>query len=75
MCIRDRPTAAHYSLSPPENIWLALRATKEKAALSGDKFQFSPEMAGTAGFEPATSGTKNRCHTIRPRPIQSVILA
>jgi site-specific DNA recombinase len=66
---KAQPTAAHYSLSPPENIWLALRATKEKAALSGDKFQFSPEMAGTAGFEPATSGTKNRCHTIRPRPI------
>jgi len=27
-----QPTAAHFSVSPPENIWLALRAAKEKTA-------------------------------------------
>jgi len=37
-----QPTAAHYSFSPPENIWLALRATIKKAALAGDNFAFSP---------------------------------
>jgi hypothetical protein len=36
-----QPTAAHYSFSPPENIWLALRATKEKAAQMGDQFSES----------------------------------
>jgi hypothetical protein len=31
---KAQPTAAHNSFLPPENIWLALRATKEKRALS-----------------------------------------
>jgi hypothetical protein len=33
------------SNSPQENIWLALRATKEKAAQMGDQFLKSPKMA------------------------------
>ncbi len=37
-----QPKAAHYSFSPPENIWLALRAAKEKAAQMGDNFSESP---------------------------------
>ncbi|MCB9820050.1 hypothetical protein H6796_01985 [Candidatus Nomurabacteria bacterium] len=36
-----QPTAA-LSAFPPKNIWLALRATKEKAALAGDNSDFSP---------------------------------
>ncbi len=47
-----QPTAAHAALSPPENIWLALRAAKEKIALSGDNFAFSPEMVRMRGLEP-----------------------
>jgi len=31
--------------SPPENIWLALRAAKEKAAPAGDDFQKSLLLA------------------------------
>ena len=30
---------AAQTLSPPKNIWSALRAAKEKAALSGDNLQ------------------------------------
>jgi len=39
-----QPTAAHYSFSPPENIWLALRATKEKRALSHSVSENCPFM-------------------------------
>ena len=42
---KAQPTAAQISFSPPENIWSALRATKEKATLSGDNLQFSPILA------------------------------
>ena len=44
------------SNSPQENIWLALRATKEKAAQMGDQFLKSPKMAGDEGFEPPILG-------------------
>ena len=42
---KAQPTAAQISFSSPENIWSALRATKEKATLSGDNLQFSPILA------------------------------
>ena len=42
---KAQPTAAQTSVSPPENIWYLLRKTKEKAAHSGDNFQFSTILA------------------------------
>ena len=39
--------------SPQENIWSALRAAKEKAAHSGDQFNFLPSLVSGAGIEPA----------------------
>ena len=42
---------------PPENIWLALRATKEKAAHAGDNFPENTFLVGNRGFEPLTSST------------------
>ncbi len=39
------------SNSPQENIWLALRTTKEKAARMGDQFLKSPNLAGDTGRE------------------------
>ena len=36
--------ARQFLNSPQKNLWYALRATKEKAARSGDNFQFSSEM-------------------------------
>lgn len=47
---KAQPTAARISFSPPENIWSALRATKEKAAHSGDNLQFSPILARGRGL-------------------------
>jgi site-specific DNA recombinase len=41
------------SHSPQENIWLALRESKEKAAQTGDKFQKSLLLAEREGFEPS----------------------
>ena len=38
---KAQPTAAQSSFLPPENIWSALRATREKAALAGDQFRKS----------------------------------
>ncbi len=51
------------SNSPQENIWLALRAAKEKAARMGDNFQKSPNLAGDEGFEPPNAGTRTQCLT------------
>jgi hypothetical protein len=42
---KAQPTAAQISFSPPENIWYLLRKTKEKAARTGDNFQFSTILA------------------------------
>jgi len=39
-----QPTAAQSSFLPPENIWFLLRKTKEKAAHSGDQFNFLPSL-------------------------------
>ena len=55
-----QPTAA-LEASPPKNIWSALRATKEKAALSGDNLQFSSVMVPRAGVEPATFSLGRNC--------------
>jgi len=41
---KAQPTAAQNSFLPPENIWLLLRKTKEKAARSGDQFNFLPSL-------------------------------
>ena len=41
---KAQPTAAQNSFLPSENIWFLLRKTKEKAALSGDQFNFLPSM-------------------------------
>jgi hypothetical protein len=39
---KAQPTAAQNVSPPLENPWFALRATKEKAAHSGDQFNFLP---------------------------------
>jgi hypothetical protein len=39
---KARLRAPEISFSPPENIWSALRATKEKIAQMGDNFLESP---------------------------------
>jgi site-specific DNA recombinase len=41
------------SHSPQENIWLALRASKEKAAHAGDVSEICPLLAEREGFEPS----------------------
>ena len=46
---KAQPTAAQ-DFSPPKNIWSALRAAKEKAALSGDNFPFSSVMVSFYAF-------------------------
>ncbi len=57
------------SNSPQENIWLALCATKEKAAQMGDQFLKSPNLAGVEGFEPPNAWTKTMCLTTWRHPI------
>jgi site-specific DNA recombinase len=57
---KAQPTAAQ-NVSPPKNIWSALRAAKEKAALSGDNFQFSSVLVPRAGVEPATLSLGRIC--------------
>ncbi len=57
---KAQPTAAPTAF-PPRNIWTALRAAKEKAALSGDNFQFSSVLVPRAGVEPATLGLEVLC--------------
>ena len=39
---KAQPTAAQSSFLPPENIWSALRATKEKTAQRAANSDFSP---------------------------------
>ncbi len=60
---KAQPTAAPNSFSLPENIWLLLRKTKEKAAHAGDNFQFSTILAGDEGFEPPNARTRTWCLT------------
>ena len=48
---KAQPTAAQ-NVSPPKNIWFALRATKEKAALSGDNLGKSTFLVPEVGLEP-----------------------
>ena len=43
------------SHSPQENIWLALRESKEKAAHAGDNSEICPLLAEREGFEPSVS--------------------
>ena len=57
---KAQPTAAQ-TVSPPKNIWSALRAAKEKAALAGDNFRKSTFLVPRTGVEPATFGTGNQC--------------
>jgi site-specific DNA recombinase len=47
---KAQPTAAHYSFLPPENIWLALRATKEKTAHSRRNSDFVPNLVRVPGL-------------------------
>ena len=65
---KTQPPAAAISFSPPKNIWSALRTTKEKAALTGDNFQKSPNLAGVEGFEPPNAWTKTMCLTTWRHP-------
>ena len=46
--LSPRP-ASHF---PPENIWSALRATREKAALAGDQIRKNTFLVLGVGFEP-----------------------
>jgi site-specific DNA recombinase len=58
------------SHSPQENIWLALRESKEKAALAGDKFQKSLLLAERMGFEPTVQfDLHTRFPSVRLRPL------
>ena len=56
--------------SPQENLWLALRAAKEKAARLGDNSEKSLLMAERGGFEPPkTYGLT----AFRERPVQPLL--
>ena len=61
------------SHSPQENIWLALRAAKEKAAHAGDDSEICPLLAERQGFEPwvnLTSHTRSRrASSTTPAPL------
>ena len=50
---KAQPTAAQ-TVSPPKNIWFALRATKEKTALSRRNFPKSSFLVLRIGLEPMT---------------------
>ncbi|OGL32450.1 hypothetical protein A3E76_00140 [Candidatus Saccharibacteria bacterium RIFCSPHIGHO2_12_FULL_44_22] len=41
---KAQPTAAPAIASSQKNLWSALRAAKEKIALSGDNFPFCPNL-------------------------------
>jgi site-specific DNA recombinase len=50
---KAQPTAAQSSFLPPENIWSALRATKEKTAQRAANSDFSPLLVREKGLEPS----------------------
>ena len=50
-------------ISPLKNPWFALRATKEKTALSGDNFLISSNLEPRSGFEPETPSLPWKCST------------
>lgn len=47
----------HFRNSPQENIWVLLRKTKEKTALSRRNSDFSPFLVGMKGLEPSRLST------------------
>ena len=47
-----------FQISPQENTWFALRATKKKAALAGDKFLEKSELERFYAFARTHFGTK-----------------
>ncbi len=52
---KAQPTAAQSSFLPPENIWSALRAAKEKTAQRAANSDFSPFLVRIRGLEPPRS--------------------
>ena len=50
---KAQPTAAQSSFLPPENIWSALRAAKEKTAQRAANSDFSPFLVRMKGLEPS----------------------
>ena len=50
---KAQPTAAQNSFLPPENIWSALRAAKEKTAQRAANSDFSPFLVRMKGLEPS----------------------
>ena len=63
-----QPTAASFSVSPPENIWVLLRKTIEKSGGKRPKSLENPNLAGAEGFEPPNAWTKTMCLTTWRRP-------
>ena len=57
---KAQPAAAQ-TVSPPKNIWSALRAAKEKIALSGDISAKSCILVPRVGIEPTTLGLEVLC--------------
>ena len=55
-----RFSAWQSQISPLKNPWFALRATKEKTALSGDNFLISSNLGRLMGIEPTAFGTTTR---------------
>ena len=49
---KAQPAAAPTTALPPENIWVSLRKTKEKAAQKGDDFRKSFFLVRMRGLEP-----------------------
>ena len=50
---KAQPTAAQSSFLPPENIWSALRKTKEKTTQRAANSDFSPFLVRMKGLEPS----------------------
>jgi len=63
---KAQPTAAQSSFLPPENIWSALRAAKEKTAQRAANSDFSPFLVGLKGYRLYTSpkGAAKQQHAI-----------
>ncbi len=54
---KAQPTAAPNAALPPENIWSALRAAKEKTAQRAANSDFSPFLVRMKGLEPSRLAT------------------
>ena len=58
---KAQPMAAPTAFLPPESIWVALRASLEKAALTRRNSDFFPILVPRVGFEPTALGLEVLC--------------